>query len=201
MNLDSLKAQYFDGVYQTKSFLIKSEPFTLQSGKKSHLYLNHRHFLSQSRYLKLVANIYHYLTKQIEYDFQLGAVDSVTSPLIVGAMCAMFDKNYLVIKSEPLKHGTQEYIYGDLRQPVILIDDMTSTGGTLIDAAEKIRSKGGVVQHAIISAYRDNTAINNLKDKGINLLCIAGFSEILYHLTPILTQDEKQIVENEHQIF
>ena len=197
MNLDLLKTQYFDGIYQTKSFLIKNTPFTLQSGKTSHLYLNHRNFLSQNKYLTLIANIYYELTKQLDYDFQLGAVDSVTSPIIVGAMCAMFNKNYVVIKSEPLKHGTQEYIYGNIQQPVVLIDDMTSTGGTLIDAAKKIRSKGGAVQHAIISAFRDNTAINNLKSNGIELFSIAGFNEILSHLTPILTEEEKQIVQNE----
>ena len=163
MNLDSLKSQYFNGIYQTKAFLIKDEPFTLQSGKKSHLYLNHRNFLSQHRYLALIANIYHELTKHLEYDFQLGAVDSVTSPIIAGAMCAMFNKDYVVVKSEPLKHGTQEYIYGNINQPIILIDDMTSTGGTLVDAAQKIRLKGGVVNHAIISAYRDESAINHLK--------------------------------------
>jgi orotate phosphoribosyltransferase len=197
MNLDSLKSQYFDGIYQTKAFLIKNEPFTLQSGKKSHLYLNHRNFLSQSRYLSLIANIYYELTKHLEYDFQLGAVDSVTSPIIVGAMCAMFNKNYVVIKSEPLKHGTQEYIYGNINQPIILIDDMTSTGGTLVDAAQKVRLKGGLVKHAIISAYRDESAINHLQSQDINLMCIASFSEILTYLSHSLTKNEKNIVKNE----
>src|SRR3989344_4216583 len=121
MQLDNLKSQYFDGIYKTKAFIIKEEPFTLQSGKKSHLYLNHRHFLSQSQYLTLIANIYHELAKHLPYDYQLGAVDSVTSPMIVGAMCALFNKNYVVIKNEPLKHGTQEYIYGNIQQPIILI--------------------------------------------------------------------------------
>lgn len=197
MNLDSLKSQYFDGIYQTKAFLIKEEPFTLQSGKKSHLYLNHRTFLSQNKYLKLVATIYYELAAQLKYEFQLGAVDSVTSPIIVGAMCGMFSKNYVVVKSEPLKHGTQEYIYGNINQPIILIDDMTSTGGTLIDAAEKIRLKGGSVKHAIISAYRDVTAINNLKSHGIELMCIASFAEISSYLSRSLTVNEKTLVHNE----
>ncbi len=193
MNLDSLKSQYFDGIYQSKAFLIKEKPFSLQSGKKSHLYLNHRNFLSQNRYLSLVARIYYELCKNVEYDFQLGAVDSVTSPIIVGAMCVNFNKDYVVIKREALTHGTQEFIYGNINQPIILIDDMTSTGGTLIDAAEKIRSKGGVVKHAIISAYRDEFAIQQLKLKDIELLWIASFSEILAYLNRYLTENEKYL--------
>jgi orotate phosphoribosyltransferase len=70
MSLDHLKSQYFDGVYKSKAFLIKEQPFILQSGKQSHLYLNHRNFLSQSNYLALVANIYHELAKKIELDYQ-----------------------------------------------------------------------------------------------------------------------------------
>ena len=197
MHLESLKTQYFDGIYKTKAFHIRNEPFTLQSGNKSHLYLDHRHFLSQSEYLTLVATIYHALLKPLKYEFQLGAVDSVTSPIIIGAMCAMFNKNYVVIKSEPLKHGTQEFIYGDITKPIVLIDDMTSTGGTLIDAAEKVRSKGGSVDYAVISAYRDKTAINHLKKKDINVLSIAGFSEIVNYLKKSFTEDEKRYVQQE----
>lgn len=197
MNLNLLKSQYFDGIWQTKAFLIRQKPFILQSGKKSHLYLNHRNFLSSAKYLTLAANIYHELIKNIDANFQFGAVDSVTSPVIVGAMCALYNKNYVVVKSEPLKHGTQEFIYGNLDQPIVLIDDMTSTGGTLIDAAEKIRLKGGEIKHAIISACRDRTAIDNLKSHGITLECITSFSEILTYLSPSLTEEQKKLVDNE----
>lgn len=54
MDFDTLKSQYIAGIYQTKALLIKEQPFTLQSGKKSHVYLNHRDFLSTHAYLTLV---------------------------------------------------------------------------------------------------------------------------------------------------
>lgn len=193
MNLHRLKAQYFDGVYQTKALLIQDKPFTLKSGKKSHIYLNHRNFLSQSRYLSLVADIYHELASTIEGKYQLGVVDSIMSPIIVGAMSAQYGNDFVVVRKEPLKHGTQEYIYGEIKQPVVLVDDMTSTGGTLIDAAKKIRSREGSVQYAIISAYRDNTAIQNLQAANIETLSIASFDEILKYLDPILTEHERQL--------
>lgn len=201
MNLTELKEHYFDGIYRTKAFLIKEKPFTLQSGKKSHLYLNHRYFLSQSKFLILIASIYHELTKNITYDFQLGAVDSVASPIIVGAMCALFNKNYVVVKNEPLKHGTQEYLYGSLGQPVILIDDMTSTGGTLIDAANKIRSQGGEVRHAIISAYRESKAIDELASHGVTVMSIASFDDIIDYLYDSLTDQEKVLVSGKEERY
>lgn len=201
MHLKQLKQEYIQGIYQSKALLVKEEPFTLQSGKKSHIYLNHRNFLSQWHYIALVANIYHQLANEIDSEFVLGAVDSIMSPILVGAMCTMYKKNYVVVKKMPLKHGTQEYIYGEMRSNTVLIDDMTSTGDTLLDAAEKIRLTGGKVEYAIISAYREDTAIHNLKSQGIKLLSIVSFEEIIDHLKPSFSPMELNIINQSQLIF
>lgn len=195
MNINQLKSQYIEGIYKTKALLIKEDAFTLQSGKRSHIYLNHRNFLSDHVYLSLVANIYHELSKSIDGDYTLGAVDSIMSPIITGAMSVMFKRDYVVIRKTPLTHGTQEFIYGKVTKDILLIDDMTSTGDTLIDAAEKIRAKGGSVRYAIISAYRDDTAIQNLESRHIKAMSIASFADIINQLYPVLTAKEKEIIE------
>jgi len=196
MNIQTLRSHYIEGVYNTKALLIKEEAFTLQSGKRSHVYLNHRNFLSDHTYLSLVVDIYHELSKSVEGDFMLGAVDSIMSPIIVGAMSVKMNRDYIVVRKSPLSHGTQETIYGNMTKPIILIDDMTSTGDTLIDAAEMIRSKGGVVQYAIISAYRENIAIQNLQDQNIQALTIASFDEIIEECRSLMTPNEKLIIES-----
>lgn len=189
MTLDTLKSKYIQAIYKTKALLIKEEPITLQSGKKSHIYLNHRNFLSQHQYLALVANIYQQLTTQIEGDYILGAVDSIMSPIIVGAMSVMFNYNYTL----PSLYSNQEYKL--IKNNIVLIDDMTSTGETLIAAAQKIREKGGSVKYAIISAYRETTAIQNLHANGIKILSIISFAEILTSLAPLLSTKEKEIIK------
>ncbi len=201
MQLAQLKTDYINGIYQTKALLIKEQAFTLQSGKKSHLYLNHRDFLSQHVYLTLIANIYHLLAAEIENNYVLGVVDSVMSPIIVGAMSTLYQRDYVVVKKAPLTHGTQADIYGAVKNPVLLIDDMTSTGGTLIEAADKIRMAGGSVDYAIISAYRDLTAIENLAKHQIKLLSIASFDEIIAQLHDTLTPAEKALVQQHPLIF
>lgn len=201
MNINQLKSQYIEGVYRSKALLIKEDAFTLQSGKRSHIYLNHRNFLSNHVYLSLVARIYHELSKSIAGNYILGAVDSIMSPIIVGAMSAMFNRDYVVIRKTPLTHGTQEFIYGKIANDILLIDDMTSTGDTLIDAAKKIRAKGGSVQYAIISAYREDTAIQNLINQHIQPITIASFDEIINQLHPIFSPIEKAIIEKKPLIF
>ncbi len=201
MNINHLKSQYIEGIYQSKALLIKDEPFTLQSGKRSHVYLNHRNFLAHHAYLSLVANLNRELSKSIPGHYQLGAVDSIMSPMIVGAMSVMFNLDYVIIKKTPLTHGTREFIFGKIEHDILLIDDMTSTGDTLLDAAEKIREKGGTVSYAIISAYRDDTAIQNLKKQNIQPLTIASFDEIIEHLQPVLTTKEQTVIASHSLIF
>ena len=195
MNLEQLKIHYIEGIYRTKSLLIQENCFTLQSGKKSHIYLNHRYFLSNSGYLSLVATLYHELTRNLSSNYVLGAVESIMSPVIVGAMSVLFQKDFVAIQKKPMTHGTQATIYGDIKNEVLLVDDMTSTGDTLIEAALKIRANGGAVNYAVISAYREETALYNLQSHAITPLSIASFAEIITQLFPTLTSREQAIVQ------
>lgn len=193
---EQLKTQYIEGIYHSNALLIKEEPFTLQSGKKSHIYLNHRNFLTNTRYLSLIAQLYHTLALNIANHYVLGAVDSIMSPIIVGAMSALFKLDFVIIQKKAMSHGTQASFFGELKQEILLIDDMTSTGETLIQAAQQVREKGGIVKHAIISAYRENNAIESLCQHAIEPLSIANFGEILEQLFPVLSPQEQAIVTN-----
>ncbi|MBW2976848.1 hypothetical protein KY347_05370 [Candidatus Woesearchaeota archaeon] len=198
MQLKELKQQYVEAVYETKSLLIKEQPFDLKSGGKSHIYLNHRNFLSDYRYLGLVANIYLKVLEKKVKGYKLCAVDSVMSPIITGAMSILGKKDVVMVKGKKLEHGTKEDIYGEICGEVVIIDDMSSTGGTLIEAAKKLRENGGLVNYAVVSACRDETAEKNLGKEGIELLSIAGFKEIIELLMPRLTAKEKDLVRREY---
>jgi len=198
MDLQELKQLYINGVYKSKALLVREEPFTLQSGRKSHIYLNHRNFLAQSEYLILVAKIYWKLIQEVIQEYKLGVVDSVMSPIIVGALSGLASKNLVVIKSAKLEHGTKEDIYGDCSGEIVIIDDMTSTGGMIIEAAQKIRKSGGSINYAIVSACRDQTAKDNLAKENIKLLSIATFDEIIAGLRSQLTNKEKELITKEH---
>jgi len=194
-SIANLTKQYINGIYQTKALVIKENPFTLQSGKRSHVYLNHRHFLTDSYYLSLIAQLYCELIQHKTNDYCLGVVDSIMSPIIVGAMSALFKNDYVVIQKKAMTHGTQESLFGTFKKPIVLIDDMTSTGATLIDAGLQIRAQGGIVNFAAISAYRETSTLEHLQKHHITPLAIASFTEIINGLLNSLTAKEKMIVQ------
>src|SRR5579872_6278137 len=197
-DINNLKQLYVEGIYETKALLIREQPFTLQSGQQSHIYLNHRNFLAKSKYLQLVAKIYLQLIDNVLKDYKLAVVDSVMSPIIVGAMCTLSNKDLTIVKSAKLEHGTKEDIYGECSGEIVIIDDMTSTGGTIIEAARKIRNAGGTVNHAANSACRDKSPADNLANEKITLLYIANFDEIISSLVSYLSEKEKELVKLEY---
>ncbi|MBW2989316.1 hypothetical protein KY358_03290 [Candidatus Woesearchaeota archaeon] len=197
MGISELKQDYVDAVYETRALMIKEQPFDLKSGGKSHIYLNHRNLLSDSKNLRLIAELYNELIKCRVEEYKLCAVDSVMSPIIVGAMSILSGKDIIAVKSKKLEHGTKEDIYGDTSGEVVVIDDMTSSGSTILSAAKKLKEKKASVRYAVVSACRDDKAKENLEKEGIQLLSIASFREIIGMLKGKLGEKELRLAEKE----
>ena len=65
---------------------------------------------------------------------------------------------------------------------VILIDDLVTTGSSIISAAEAIRAEGGVVKECIVLIDREGGAQHNLLRNDIRLHSIASISAIATRL-------------------
>ncbi|MBI3033409.1 orotidine-5'-phosphate decarboxylase [Candidatus Woesearchaeota archaeon] len=198
---DRLKQQYIDGIYQSGAFLIKEEPFTLRSGIKSHIYIDHKRFLTNHTGLKIVINNFFLMLKEKVDHFTFVVVDSIMSPILGSTMATMLDKDLVIIKEEQALHGTREKTYGIIHpnQEYVIIDDLISTGSLVMNAAKPIRELGGIVRYAVVCTVREDAVIKELNNHGIEVIYISTINEILEYLKPTLTQQEQQIVEDKHQ--
>jgi orotate phosphoribosyltransferase len=192
----TLRKRYIEAVYREKAFLITEEKKKLHHGGESHIFLNHNQFLSKFDNLKLLTDIYAELIPKLAA-YTLGAVDSIMSPVFCGLLAAKLEKNVTVIKEKKLEHGLENKIYGDVKGEVVLIDDVTSTGALLVNAAQALSEKGAIVRYAIVSACRDESATLNLKKAGIKVLYVATYEEILQTLWKSLSVPEKKWVKEE----
>ena len=75
------------------------------------------------------------------------------------------------VRKEVKDHGTQQLIEGlDVNGlTVILVEDVTTTGGSLLRAATAVRAAGGIVTHAITVVDRLEGGAGHLADHGITL--------------------------------
>jgi orotate phosphoribosyltransferase len=78
------------------------------------------------------------------------------------------------VRKEVKEHGTQSLIEGqfDKGARVVILEDVTTTGGSTLHAATTIREAGGQVTKAITVIDRLEGARENLAAEGIALIAL-----------------------------
>ncbi|MEK7571332.1 MAG: hypothetical protein AAB553_03580 [Patescibacteria group bacterium] len=148
-DFQTLKQNYIKGLLQTHAFIVKSiedEPFTLRSGKKSSMFLDHSRVASSPQAYKAFIDVIIALLNETYKDkkYILCNVDSKISAQMVGSVAYSEDKPQIIFKSQALttiEQGTQKQLTGNVHWdlPVALLDDVTTGGdGTAKNVADLI---------------------------------------------------------------
>ena len=153
---------------------IKFGDFVLTSGKKSNYYVDIKDAATDPATLEEIASeLASKVSAQKIAGMELGAV-----PITV-ATAVMMKIPYLVLRKER-SHGTKKLIIGHLREgeEIELIEDVVTTGGALLKAAQLIRDNGGVVKRAIVVVDREEGGKEMLKENGIELVSVVKISDV-----------------------
>ena len=163
---------------QSKEYLIKllkenevflKGDFTLSSGKKSDYYINMKKAITEPEMLSTIAKLIVDLIAEDNVDKfagpALGAVPIATAVSLEGNL------PLLMIRKEKKGYGTSKLIEGQLNpnDNVIVVEDVTTTGGSLLKAIKAIRENGGNVTRAFVVVDRQEGAIETFDDEGIVL--------------------------------
>jgi orotate phosphoribosyltransferase len=111
-------------------------------------------------------------------------------------------KPLLYVRKEQKEHGRERRIEG-LLQPgdrVIVLDDVVTTGKSVLEAAEAVRAEGGIVADAVVLLDRQQGAEGNLQRNGVKLHSFTTMRRIADKLLNLGTIDEKQHTEIVRQI-
>jgi orotate phosphoribosyltransferase len=99
-------------------------------------------------------------------------------------------KPFIYVRTEATTHGRERRVEGILYpgDSVLLVDDLVTSGSSLLTAANAISAEGGVVGDALVLIDRQEGGENALAGAGIRLHSLVTMSEaapILYDLEAI----------------
>ena len=163
----------------------KKGDFKLSSGKKSEHYVNCKPVTLQGDALMFISWC---MLECLEEDCDaVGGLTLGADPLVAGvAMVSAIEERYLdglIVRKEPKGHGTKAWIEGPTLAPgskVTVLEDVITTGGSAIQAAEKLRDAGYVVENvvAIINRQEGTEADDAMDDANLNLISLFKLEEL-----------------------
>jgi len=149
--------------------------FTLASGQKSTYYVDIKQAVTQPG---LLAAIGRFVSENFEFELVAGvAVGGV--PLAVAVSLAS-GKPYAIIRATEKGHGKAARVIGDVAgRRVLLIEDVTTSGGSAIYGVEELRKAGAIVDIVVTVVDREQGAASHLEKEGISLCPLVRVSDLL----------------------
>jgi orotate phosphoribosyltransferase len=179
----SIAAEVADKLLEIQAIRLQPEkPFTWASGWKSPIYCDNRLSLSFPEVRNLIKNN---LVDSVTHFFQdVEAIAGVaTAGIPQGALIANeLGLPFIYVRSKPKGHGMENMIEGKVTpgQKVVVVEDLVSTGGSSLKAAEDLKNAGfEVLGMVAIFSYGFEVAAQNFANAGIKLICLSHYDALL----------------------
>ncbi len=139
--------------------------FVLRSGKRSKYYLDKYLFETCPDILRALGKEF---TKYITDDVTLIAGAELGGVALAAATAMESGKNWVIIRKSKKGYGTGKMVEGVLKENdvVLLVEDIATTGGQVIEAARIITGAGATVKKIVCVIDRRQGAEENITDAG-----------------------------------
>jgi orotate phosphoribosyltransferase len=180
---------------------VKFGNFTLASGKKSRYYVDVKKAVTKPEILKLICR--HIADVIIDHDIRADYIACVELGAVpIGVMMSVWTGlPLLIIRKAQKDYGLKSRIIGDPEKAktVLLVEDVTATGGSVISAVKALRDEGLIVRKVISVVDRDEGAEDELGKEGLDLISLISaktlledyeIADVLRHSGGVMTNDE-----------
>lgn len=153
--------------------------FKLHSGKKSRIYLDLRLLVSYPQALRQAVSVYRTMLDQLSFDL-LAATPLAGLPLGT-ALCLDLDKPLIYPRKTAKSYGTGKQIEGvwQVGQTAVVIDDLITSGDSILQAIVALKASGLQVNEAVVLIDREQGGIATLQEHGYKLHAAVKVSRIL----------------------
>ena len=169
-------------IFLHQNDIIKFGDFTLASGKKSSYYIDLRLVASFPHiFRKMTKNLQKLVSEKTGLDNFDSLVSVPTGGLVIGSALAIETvKPLIYVRDKPKDYGTTKSIEGKIfsGMKVILIDDVITTGNSVINAIKQLKDAGLSISDVYVVINRLEGANNTLELEKVNLYQLTDVLEI-----------------------
>ena len=172
------------GILLIKNNAIKFGDYILASGKKSPYYIDLRQTISSPITMDWIANAF---TRIVLNEIGRDKIDKILGVPTAGVPFATVVSQKLGIpliyyRQARKEHGVRKKIEGilDRNDRVLIIDDLITTGESVIESAEVVRDQGGVVNELVVLLDREQGGQQRLRSSRIE-------PHVLFRITDAIT--------------
>ena len=166
---------------RAKSFSDDRE-FTLASGRKSWVYFNMKPTMMDAEGAHLLAALLLRAVRGTGADL-VGGMELGGVPLVSIVAAASFSDGgaplaAFFVRKKAKDHGSQTRVEGlapgaALRgRRIVMLEDVTTTGGSILSAVSEVRESGGRVDHVVTVVDRQEGAAAALEHEGLTLTAL-----------------------------
>jgi uridine monophosphate synthetase len=173
---------------------VKFGNFTLHSGKKSRVYIDLRLLASYPPVMRLAARAYRQVLEKCEFD--LVAATPLAGLPIGMAVCLDMDIPLIYPRQSTKSYGTGKQIEGkwEVGQTAVVIDDLITSGDSLLQGIAFLKAAGLHVNDAVVLIDRQQGGKEILTREGYRLHSAVSISQILAVL-----EENEQISTKKHR--
>ena len=150
--------------------------FTLASGEHSDIYIDVKRAWPDPGRLDVLARA---LAARVGTVDRLAGMELGAVPLVV-ATALKTGRPYVILRKTPKEHGTRQAYEGEVPPGarILLIEDVSTTGGSSVRSVEILRAAGGIVDRALVVVDREQGARERLAGIGVRLEPLLTLSEL-----------------------
>ncbi len=151
--------------------------FTLRSGRKSHYYIDKYLFTTQP---EILAELGKLLAERISDQTDRVAGAELGGVPLAAATSMASGKPFVIVRNAKKGYGTGKQFEGKLEagERVLLVEDVVTTAGQILEAARSIQDAGATVERIVTVIDRQENGRENLESAGLAFEALITVSDL-----------------------
>jgi uridine monophosphate synthetase len=158
--------------------IVQYGKFTLKCGEQSNIYCDFRKLISHPNVLQHVCLELGELL-DTKNDIFIAGVPMGAIPFAT-IISTQHNIPSIMIRQERKQHGTNKIIEGDInnKYPIVLIEDVVTTGGSIMETIDIIKSEGMTIKEVVVILDRQKGGVDKIKSLGIPVKSLFTLSQL-----------------------